>query len=126
MLRRTRDKPLLADFISAKSDEHQREESEDEVESVVEEMKELEIEIGDTKKRKVKGDSPREAKKKRITAMATKALDRYTNDARYHFLHDMVADLFAYILKADLQFLKSNEVGNISTLQSGVLLLILL
>ncbi|KAJ4958236.1 hypothetical protein NE237_025347 [Protea cynaroides] len=51
---------------------------------------------------------------KKIVSMAKKAVERYSCDPEYRFLHDRVSDVFAELLRADLQFLKSEQYGKIS------------
>ncbi|KAK9006282.1 hypothetical protein V6N11_035326 [Hibiscus sabdariffa] len=46
-------------------------------------------------------------------AMAKKVLERYSGDPDFRFLHERVSDLFAGCLKADLEFMKSNQTRKI-------------
>ncbi|KAK8578182.1 hypothetical protein V6N13_047037 [Hibiscus sabdariffa] len=46
-------------------------------------------------------------------AMAKKVLERYSGDPDFRFLHERVSDLFAGCLKADMEFMKSNETRKI-------------
>ncbi|KAK3043413.1 hypothetical protein RJ639_001992 [Escallonia herrerae] len=39
-----------------------------------------------------------------------KALDRYSCDAHYHFLHDIGSDFFPELLKADMLFYNAGEL----------------
>ncbi|CAA7039904.1 unnamed protein product [Microthlaspi erraticum] len=47
-------------------------------------------------------------------SMGKKAFTRYSHDPDYRFLHERVADLFANLLKRDLEFLASGETNKIS------------
>ncbi|KAF9624516.1 hypothetical protein IFM89_011629 [Coptis chinensis] len=82
---------------------------------VNENMKNLTIE-----EKKQKGDKDREKltpkvlRKKKTTAMAEKALARYTNDPNYQFLHDQISALFAELLSSDIKCLKSEKYGKVS------------
>ncbi|KAE8023681.1 hypothetical protein FH972_009353 [Carpinus fangiana] len=51
--------------------------------------------------------------KKRIM-MAKKAIERYNHDPNYRYLHDQIANLFAKLLKADLECLISGQMAKIS------------
>ncbi|XP_062160588.1 uncharacterized protein LOC133867840 [Alnus glutinosa] len=49
----------------------------------------------------------------RITR-TNKAIGRYNCDPKYRFLHDQISNLFAELLKADLEYLISGQVAKIS------------
>ncbi|KAE9454796.1 hypothetical protein C3L33_13314, partial [Rhododendron williamsianum] len=67
-------------------------------------MKRMEIE-------EVKARESREDKK---VATAKKAIERYNRDPDYKFLYDRISDLFADILKSDIQHFNSNQLNKIS------------
>ncbi|KAK9049018.1 hypothetical protein SSX86_032015 [Deinandra increscens subsp. villosa] len=73
-------------------------------ERIVSEMKRVEIE---------KETASEIRKAKRITK-ATKAIERYSRDPDYRFLHERVSDLFAELLRSDIKFLTGGESGKIS------------
>ncbi|XP_042514788.1 uncharacterized protein LOC122089265 [Macadamia integrifolia] len=62
----------------------------------------------------IQKDNARDLRKKKVVSMAKKAVERYSRDPDYRFLHDRVSDVFAELLVGDLQFLKSGKLGNIS------------
>ncbi|KAF8052164.1 hypothetical protein N665_1595s0009 [Sinapis alba] len=47
-------------------------------------------------------------------SMGKKAFTRFSQDPDYRFLHERVSDLFADLLKKDLEFLKTGETNKIS------------
>ncbi|KAJ0240914.1 hypothetical protein HA466_0219550 [Hirschfeldia incana] len=47
-------------------------------------------------------------------SMGKVAFTRYSHDAEYRFLHERVSDLFANLLRRDLEFLTSGETNKIS------------
>ncbi|XP_050216782.1 uncharacterized protein LOC126667761 [Mercurialis annua] len=59
-------------------------------------------------------ETARVLRKEREAAKALKALNKYKFDANYRFLFDSVADLFAELLKSDLEALKSNQYSKIT------------
>ncbi|XP_043716160.1 uncharacterized protein LOC122664422 [Telopea speciosissima] len=63
---------------------------------------------------KIQKENARDFRKEKIVSKAKKAVERYSRDPDYRFLHDRVSDVFAELLVADLQFLKSGQLGNIS------------
>ncbi|XP_058194566.1 uncharacterized protein LOC131311229 [Rhododendron vialii] len=71
---------------------------------VLEAMQRIEIE-------EEKARESREAKK---IAAAKKAVERYSSDPDYKFLHDRISDLFADFLKSDIQHFNSNQLNKIS------------
>lgn len=56
----------------------------------------------------------RDLRKQREFDKAKKALERYNSDANYRSLFDCIADLFAGLLKTDLECLNANEMYKIS------------
>lgn len=52
-------------------------------------------------------------RKEKQASMAKKALERYTKDPEFRFLHERISDLFAECLKSDLQFLQSGELRKV-------------
>ncbi|OAO91619.1 hypothetical protein AXX17_AT5G41380 [Arabidopsis thaliana] len=56
----------------------------------------------------------RALRKQREFEKAKKALDRYNSDANYRLLFDQIADLFAELLKSDLEYLNTNHLNKIS------------
>ncbi|KAK4587360.1 hypothetical protein RGQ29_024176 [Quercus rubra] len=56
----------------------------------------------------------RTMRKERVLAMAKKAFERYNRDPVYRFLHDAVSDVFAEMLKADMQALNEGKHRDIS------------
>ena len=46
--------------------------------------------------------------------MAKKAIERYNHDPKYRYLHNQIANLFAKLLKADLECLISGQMAKIS------------
>nr|XP_023874923.1 uncharacterized protein LOC111987439 [Quercus suber] len=56
----------------------------------------------------------RTMRKERVLAMAKKAFERYNRDPVYRFLHDAVSDVFAEMLKADMQALNEGKNRDIS------------
>ncbi|KAL5542244.1 hypothetical protein UlMin_009954 [Ulmus minor] len=59
-------------------------------------------------------EKARSLRKEREMAKAKRALERYKNDPNYKLLYDCVCDVFAELLKLDLDFLNSGEVNKIS------------
>ncbi|KAK7818303.1 hypothetical protein CFP56_041512 [Quercus suber] len=53
-------------------------------------------------------------RKERVLAMAKKDFERYNGDLVYRFLHDAVSDVFAQMLKADMQALNEGKHRDIS------------
>lgn len=56
----------------------------------------------------------RVCRKENILSKAKKAIEKYTQDAEYQFLHNQISDLFANHLKNDLQLLHSDKANHIS------------
>ncbi|KAJ9700655.1 hypothetical protein PVL29_006120 [Vitis rotundifolia] len=59
-------------------------------------------------------EKARVLRKERELALAKRALHRYSTDSNYQFLHDQISDLFAELLKSDIQYLNSGELYKIS------------
>ncbi|XP_050277184.1 uncharacterized protein LOC126718868 [Quercus robur] len=53
-------------------------------------------------------------RKEKINMMVKKAIRRYNYDKNYRFLYDRISDLFAKLLKADLEHLNSGQTAKIS------------
>ncbi|EEF30857.1 conserved hypothetical protein [Ricinus communis] len=69
---------------------------------------------GGEEKNKKEKESARVLRKEREFAKAAKALNKYKSDANYRFLFDAIADLFADLLKSDIEALKSKQHHKIS------------
>ncbi|XP_043687434.1 uncharacterized protein LOC122638642 [Telopea speciosissima] len=63
---------------------------------------------------KINKEKARDMRNEKIVSMAKKAVERYSRDPDYRFLHDRISDVFAELLVADLEFLKSGQLKNIS------------
>ncbi|MQM10218.1 hypothetical protein Taro_043106 [Colocasia esculenta] len=63
---------------------------------------------------KVRIEEASALRKKKRAEMATRAVERYHRDPEYRALHDRVSDLFAALLLADLEHLKSGHLRRIS------------
>ncbi|RVW26275.1 Uncharacterized protein L728 [Vitis vinifera] len=59
-------------------------------------------------------EKARVLRKERELALAKRALHKYSTDSNYQFLHDQISDLFAELLKSDIQYLNSGELYKIS------------
>jgi hypothetical protein len=59
-------------------------------------------------------EKAKESRKERVLAQAKKALERYNRDPVYRFLHDCVSDVFAEMLKADMQALNAGKLKEIN------------
>ncbi|CAA6654891.1 unnamed protein product [Spirodela intermedia] len=59
-------------------------------------------------------EAARDLRKMKREAMAARAVKRYDRDPEYRFLHDRVADLFAELLRADMETLRSEKPFRIS------------
>ena len=59
-------------------------------------------------------EKARVLRKERELALAKRALHKYSTDSNYQFLHDQISDLFAELLKSDIQYLNSGELSKIS------------
>lgn len=56
----------------------------------------------------------RNLRKEREIEKAKKAIDKYNSDPNYHLLFDSIADLFAVLLKSDIENLNAGKMFNIS------------
>lgn len=63
---------------------------------------------------KISKEEARALRKEREISKAKIALDRYNNDPDYRFHFDCVCDVFAELLKPDLEFMSRGEVFQIS------------
>jgi hypothetical protein len=54
------------------------------------------------------------SKNEKRIMMAKKVTESYNYDPKYRFLHDQISNLFAKLLKADLEYLISGQLTNIS------------
>jgi hypothetical protein len=63
--------------------------------------------------RKISADAAVERSKRRAEA-AKRAVERYSRDPTYRFLHDRTADLFADLLSEDMKKLADGKVDNLS------------
>ncbi|KAF8390717.1 hypothetical protein HHK36_025244 [Tetracentron sinense] len=70
--------------------------------------------LAETAKIKIQKEKASNLRQAKTIAMAKKALERYNRDPDYRFLHDRISDLFADLLKSDLQFMKSGDLRKIS------------
>ncbi|CAN4120509.1 unnamed protein product [Withania somnifera] len=84
------------------------EENEEKKEKVKKNLEELKEEI------KGEQEKARALRKEKEVAKAKKALEKYCSDEYYRFLHDKISDLFAELLRVDLQKLKAGKVNEIS------------
>ncbi|KAH7858517.1 hypothetical protein Vadar_024841 [Vaccinium darrowii] len=62
----------------------------------------------------VEETTARESREERKIAAAKKAVERYNRDPDYRFLYDRISDLFADLLKSDVQNLNANQLNKIS------------
>ncbi|KAK9289127.1 hypothetical protein L1049_017600 [Liquidambar formosana] len=75
-------------------------------EKVVENVEEVEVYIDKEKARVLRMD--------REIGRARKAVEKYSVDSEYRNLHDRIADLFAELLKSDVQYFNSGQISKIS------------
>ncbi|GMI63947.1 hypothetical protein like AT5G13210 [Hibiscus trionum] len=61
------------------------------------------------KKAKTEKEKASASRKEKKLAMAKKVIDRHSHDPEFRFLYERVSDVFAACLKADMEFMKSNE-----------------
>lgn len=59
-------------------------------------------------------DKARVLRKEREVARVRKALEMYDLDVNYQLLHDRISDLFAELLKSDIENLNSGKLNKIS------------
>lgn len=62
----------------------------------------------------IEEEKARESREAKKIAAAKKAVEHYSSDPDYKFLHDRISDLFADFLKSDIQHLNSNQLNKIS------------
>ncbi|CAI0559004.1 unnamed protein product [Linum tenue] len=65
-------------------------------------------------KKSVDKETARAMRKEREAAKAAKALNRYNSDSNYRLLFDSIADLFADLLKSDIEALKPKDYSRIT------------
>ncbi|XP_031110673.1 uncharacterized protein LOC116014857 isoform X2 [Ipomoea triloba] len=65
-------------------------------------------------KARAEKEKARVLRKQRELNKAVKGLQTYITDEKYRLLHDKISDLFAEMLEADLEKLKSGNLGDIS------------
>ncbi|KAK3041338.1 hypothetical protein RJ639_002319 [Escallonia herrerae] len=65
---------------------------------------------GQKKDYKMDRENVRSARLKKTSSKAKKALGRYSCDAHYQFLQDIVSDFFAELLKTDMEFYNAGEL----------------
>nr|GMD59741.1 uncharacterized protein LOC109185905 isoform X2 [Ipomoea batatas] len=65
-------------------------------------------------KARAEKEKARVLRKQRELNKAVKGLQTYITDEKYRLLHDKISDLFAEMLEADLEKLKSGKLGDIS------------
>ena len=99
-------------YFKRKRDEAQEEEILEGLEKnfVSEEEENLEMKTVE----KISKEQARALRKEREISKAKIALDRYNNDPHYRFLFDCVCDVFAELLKSDLEFMSRGEDFKIS------------
>ncbi|KAF7125037.1 hypothetical protein RHSIM_Rhsim12G0020100 [Rhododendron simsii] len=66
------------------------------------------------KRMKIEEVKARESREEKKVAAAKKAIERYNRDPDYKFLYDRISDLFADLLKSDIQHFNSNQLNKIS------------
>lgn len=88
-------------FRNGDEEEKENVEKKEKVVKTVEELKE-------------EKDRARVLRKEREIGKARKALDKYTLDFDYRFLHDQISNLFAELLKSDIENLKNGKLNEIS------------
>lgn len=59
-------------------------------------------------------EEARVLRKEREIAKARKALEKYNSDSSYRLLYDSICDVFASLLKADMEALNSEDLSKIS------------
>ncbi|KAF9619370.1 hypothetical protein IFM89_006557 [Coptis chinensis] len=66
------------------------------------------------KKAEIEKKSARDLRKENGVKKARKAMDRYSRDPDFRFLHDQISQVFADELVSDMKSMKANQFGNIS------------
>ncbi|TXG72299.1 hypothetical protein EZV62_000878 [Acer yangbiense] len=72
------------------------------------------VESVEEKKPVITKEEARVLRKAREAVQARKALEKYKSDSNYRLFYDSVCDVFADVLKSDMEFLKANELSKIS------------
>ncbi|XP_031110671.1 flagellar attachment zone protein 1-like [Ipomoea triloba] len=70
--------------------------------------------MAEKEKARAEKEKARVLRKQRELNKAVKGLQTYITDEKYRLLHDKISDLFAEMLEADLEKLKSGNLGDIS------------
>ncbi|KAK6914078.1 Uncharacterized conserved protein UCP015417, vWA [Dillenia turbinata] len=65
-------------------------------------------------KGKKEKEEARVLRKEKELAKSKKVFEKYTSDPNYRFLHDKIAEVFALLLKSDVEKLHKGEIGKIS------------
>ncbi|KAK3190317.1 hypothetical protein Dsin_029878 [Dipteronia sinensis] len=92
----------------------ERPEEEEEEENVEKKQEEESVENVKEKKPVITKEEARVLRKAREAVQARKALEKYKSDSNYRLFYDSVCDVFADVLKSDMEFLKANELSKIS------------
>ncbi|KAK0607292.1 hypothetical protein LWI29_012686 [Acer saccharum] len=92
--------------------EHPDEEKEEE--NVEKKQEEESVENVEEKKPVITKEEARVLRKAREAVQARKALEKYKSDSNYRLFYDSVCDVFADVLKSDMEFLKANKLSKIS------------
>ncbi|TXG72301.1 hypothetical protein EZV62_000880 [Acer yangbiense] len=87
---------------------------EEEEENVEKKQEEESVESVEEKKPVITKEEARVLRKAREAVQARKALEKYKSDSNYRLFYDSVCDVFADVLKSDMEFLKANELSKIS------------
>ncbi|KAK2647264.1 hypothetical protein Ddye_022459 [Dipteronia dyeriana] len=102
-------------WVSADAKRLKRRRAEYPEEENVEKKKEKEnVENVEEKKPVISKEEARVLRKAREAVQARKALEKYNSDSNYKLFYDSVCDVFADVLKSDMEFLKANELSKIS------------
>ena len=99
-------------YFKRKRDEAQEEEILEGLEKIFVSEEEENLEMKTVEK--ISKEQARALRKEREISKAKIALDRYNNDPHYRFLFDCVCDVFAELLKSDLEFMSRGEDFKIS------------
>ncbi|KAK4856640.1 hypothetical protein QYF36_019595 [Acer negundo] len=87
---------------------------EEEEENVEKKQEEESVENVKESKPVITKEEARVLRKAREAVQARKALEKYKSDSNYRLFYDSVCDVFADVLKSDMEFLKANELSKIS------------
>ncbi|KAL4643483.1 hypothetical protein ACB092_02G095700 [Castanea dentata] len=99
-------------YFKRKRDEAQEEGIWEKLEKIFVSEEEENLEMKNVEK--ISKEQARALRKEREISKAKIALDRYNNDPHYRFLFDCVCDVFAELLKSDLEFMSRGEDFKIS------------